>query len=111
MDAEQSAWHGPLKSYILGFILSIFLSVGAYFVVTEHLLTGLALSLTLISLGLVQAWIQLVLFLHLGKEPHPRWNLLIFFFMISVVLLIVLGSLWIMANLNYNVMPPMNSSQ
>lgn len=53
--------------------------------------------------------VQLVYFLHLGTEQKPRWKLLVFWFMIVVVLIVVVGSLWIMYNLNYNmIMPPEN---
>jgi cytochrome o ubiquinol oxidase operon protein cyoD len=96
---------GTLKSYVLGFLLSVLLTVGAYLVVAKHLFTSWVLVFAIVGLGSVQALIQLVFFLHLGKESKPRWNLLVFFFMGLVVAILVIGSLWIMYNLNYRVMP------
>src|SRR3546814_1615888 len=41
----------------------------------------------------------------MGKGSDSRWNLIMFLFMVLVVFIVVVGSLWIMANLNYNMMP------
>lgn len=93
-----------LKNYTIGFVLSIALTLIAYFAVVNHWATGWALIAGIISLAVVQLVIQLVFFLHLGSETKPRWNLVIFLFMLMVLLIIVVGSLWIMNNLNYNMM-------
>jgi cytochrome o ubiquinol oxidase subunit IV len=92
------------KSYVLGFFLSIVLTLGAYFLVVERLFTAESAVYAIIGLGIVQALIQLVLFLHLGRESRPRWNMLVFLFMVMVIVIIVGGSLWIMDNLDYRVM-------
>lgn len=93
--------HGNLKSYVVGFILSIVLTLGAYFVVVEQLLPIGVLIGTIVGMGIAQALIQLILFLHLGREPKPRWNLLVFLFMALIAIIVVFGSLWIVYNLNY----------
>jgi cytochrome o ubiquinol oxidase operon protein cyoD len=59
----------------------------------------------IVTLALIQLFIQLVFFLHLDRGSKPRWNLGILAFAILVVVIIVFGSLWIMANLNYNMTP------
>lgn len=56
-------------------------------------------------LALAQFFAQLYYFLHLGRETKPRWKLLVLCFMILVVLIIVVGSIWIMYNLNYRMSP------
>jgi len=48
--------------------------------------------------------------MYLAGEDNPHWNLLVFFFMIMVLVIIVFGSLWIMYSLNYREMPPMDMS-
>ena len=101
------ARHGTIASYISGFILSIILTLVAYFVVTAQLFTGWPLVFVLGVLALTQAVVQLLLFLHLGAETRPRWNLIIFLFMAMVIVIIGGGSLWIMYNLDYRVMPAM----
>jgi cytochrome o ubiquinol oxidase operon protein cyoD len=98
--------HGTTRSYTIGFILSIVFTLAAYFSVTEHIFSGNLLLAILFGLALIQFFIQLVFFLHLGKESKPRWNLTIFSFMILVVVMIVAGSIWIMKNLDYHMRTP-----
>lgn len=98
---------GAFKSYLTGFLLSILLTLVAYFIVVEHVFSSRILVYTIIGLGIVQMLIQLLFFLHLGQEPKPYWNCQLFLFMITILLIIVIGSLWIMENLRYNVMPGM----
>jgi cytochrome o ubiquinol oxidase operon protein cyoD len=114
MSNDPSAMHtrqGTLSIYLVGFVASIVLTLVAYFAVTDHLLADEMLVGTIASLGIIQAFIQLFCFLHLGEESKPRWNLLTFLFMTLVVLIIVFGSLWIMKNLAYNVMPTMTGTE
>jgi cytochrome o ubiquinol oxidase operon protein cyoD len=68
-------------------------------------LAGQTLVLVIVGLAVVQLLVQLIFFLHLGKESKPRLNLTIFAFMLLVVGIVAIGSLWIMHNLDYNMMP------
>lgn len=103
-EPPQRVEYGTLKAYLIGFVLSILLNLAAYFLAARHLFSGIALDSSLAVLGIVQAIVQLVFFLHMLKEPRPRWNLIIFYFMLMVLAIIVFGSIWIMDNLNYNLM-------
>ena len=105
---SNSIAHGTPKSYVLGFFLSLLLTLSAYFVVANHLFSRSVLVSIIVGLGLMQALVQLVLFLHLGQETKPHWNMLVFLFMLLIVVILVFGSLWIMAQLNYRVMPTMD---
>lgn len=96
--------YGSLQSYLIGFVLSILLTLAAYFLVVRHLFSGYILDIAVGLLGIAQAVVQLMLFLHMAKEPKPRWNLIVFAFMLMVLVIIVFGSIWIMNNLNYNLM-------
>lgn len=98
----QEVSHGRLSSYVTGFLASIYLTVTAYLLVAHHLFNGWALVMTIAGLAVVQLVVQLVFFLHLGKESKPRWNLMAFLFMLLVVIIVVSGSLWIISNLNYH---------
>jgi cytochrome o ubiquinol oxidase operon protein cyoD len=104
---------GTGKFYLMGFLLCIVLTLAAYFLVVEKLLSGMTLILAILGLGAIQMAVQLVFFMHLGSEyadgkPKHHWNFLVFFFMIMVLVIIVFGSLWIMYTLNYREMPPMD---
>ena len=93
-----------LTKYIIGFVLSLGLTMVAYFMVVDGLLSGITLILALGALALLQMLVQLIFFLHLGDEVGPRYKLASFVFMAGILLIIVVGSIWIMNNLNYNMM-------
>lgn len=107
MIDQHHGWNVSFKPIWIGFIISLVLVLAAYRIVDHyHLTQGLLIS-SIISIGCVLAVIQLIFFLHLGLEEKPRWNLWIFVFGAVLILCIILGTLWIMSNLNYNVMPNM----
>lgn len=91
-----------VNTYITGFILSIILTMAAFLSIEYHWLDRTSAIALIIVLALVQLVVQLLFFLHLGQEGNPRWNLMIFGFMLGIVSILVFGSLWIMHNLNYN---------
>jgi cytochrome o ubiquinol oxidase operon protein cyoD len=97
--------HVTLKSYVLGFIISLLLTLSAYFVATSPTLTSTFALSVIITLAFIQFIAQVIFFLHLGKETKPRWNLFIFFTTLVGMIILVAGSLWIMHHLNYNMMP------
>ena len=92
--------------YIFGFILAVLLTLIAYVIVVNQLLTGAALIGAIMGLAAVQLLVQLIFFLHFGSKQgaDAKWHQAAFYFMLLVLVVIVGGSLWIMANLNYNMM-------
>ncbi len=103
----QKEWRGTLSAYVIGFIASLFFTCTSFFLVVSEIITGPALISTIVSLALLQAMFQLLFFLHLGQEAKPRWETMIFFFMLFLLVIIVLGSLWIMFDLNDRLMSDM----
>lgn len=96
---------GTLRTYTVGFVSSIVLTLTAYLLVTHRALSHTILIGAVVVLALIQFLVQVVFFLHLGRETKPRWKLAVFLFMMMVVLILVFGSLWIMNNLNYRMTP------
>lgn len=95
-----------MRAYITGFCLSLGLTLVAYLLVVDNSLPRTQLLAAITALALVQLTVQLVYFLHLGREAKPRWNLMAFMFMLLVLVIVVFGSLWIMHNLDYRHMTP-----
>jgi cytochrome o ubiquinol oxidase subunit IV len=96
-------WHGTLKSYVVGFLCSLLLTIISFSLVytlpaSEYVIY------TIVALAIIQAIIQLLFFLHVGQEAKPRWETVVFYFMLLVLIIIAVGSLWIMYDLNYRVM-------
>jgi cytochrome o ubiquinol oxidase operon protein cyoD len=101
MSKRDEAAHGSLKSYTWGFGLSIVFTLAAYLLAHGRTDGGWSLIYLLAVLAIIQLFVQLVFFLHLGRESRPRWNLTVFGFAFMVVAILVFGSLWIMKNLSY----------
>src|SRR5882672_6710068 len=91
-----------LRLYIIGFILSLILTITAYLVVVTHILIGWVIVFVILMLAVIQLLVQLFFFLHLGQESKPRWNTIFFISTICMILVLVIGSIWIMNHLNYN---------
>ena len=104
VSSATGASHGSVKSYTIGFILSIILTVIPYFVVVNHMLPVEGIAITVLVLAVGQLFIQLVFFLHLSRSSEQRWNLITFLFTALILLILVIATIWIMWNLNYNMM-------
>jgi cytochrome o ubiquinol oxidase operon protein cyoD len=89
-------------SYVVGFILSILITLAAYILVVKHLWPMQTLIYIVLGIAVVQLVVQLVFFLHIGRGS--KWKFITFVFAILVVLIVVVGTIWIMNNLNYNMM-------
>ena len=101
-DVDTGESYGTVKSYMIGFALSIALTLGAFYIVAYHALPSLQLYVVITLLAIAQLFVQLVFFMHLSKDSKARWNVVSFVFSLVVVLILVLGTLWIMYNLYEN---------
>lgn len=102
MKADVS-FNRILVTYVIGFAAALLLSIVSYLIVTERWL-GDAASLTMLvilALAVVQLVVQLVCFLHMGSDRDPFSRTGTFLFTVGMALIIVIGSLWIMKNLDY----------
>jgi cytochrome o ubiquinol oxidase operon protein cyoD len=108
LDQIKKEYHGSLTSYLIGLFASLLLTVSSFYLVWTSALSRHALIYTVIGLAIVQAAFQLRFFLHLGKEAKPRWESISFYFMLTCLVIIVIGSLWIMYDLNNRVMAGMD---
>jgi cytochrome o ubiquinol oxidase subunit IV len=94
-----------LQSYFVGLILAVGLTAASFWTVRTHLIYGPSVPVALIALAVAQMGIHLVFFLHITTGPDNTNNVLALAFGVLIVSLVVFGSLWIMANLNHNMMP------
>lgn len=91
-----------LSSYIMGLFLSLILTVCSFFIVAQHTFSTENIFITIAILAILQLIAQVVFFLRMNASEEGRWNLMPFLFTILIVAVIAGGSLWIMYNLNYN---------
>lgn len=102
-----SSWIG----YITGFILSVGLTAAAFYIVYRYkhaaapVFSHKYLMGALMALALTQLFVQLVFFLHIDREGRPYWKLQLAVMAAGVVLILVVGSIWIINNTGYNRTP------
>jgi cytochrome o ubiquinol oxidase subunit IV len=92
-------------SYTVGFVLAIVATLASFFAAQTSLIWAPGIPVGLIVLALAQIGVHLVFFLHLGSDRDSTNNILALAFGVLVVLLIIAGSVWIVSNLNSNMMP------
>jgi cytochrome o ubiquinol oxidase operon protein cyoD len=101
---EEDVSSGPLV-YTIGLILAVGLTATSFWVADTSLLWAPGIPLGLAVLAIAQMGVHLVFFLHITTGPDNTNNVLALAFGILIVLLVVVGSLVIMANLNDSMMP------
>lgn len=101
------------KSFILrsfGFILSLLFTLLSYSIIINPGLFNLSIQVAILSillLAFLQAGVQFIFFMDLWREEGPPWNLTVFASTASIIFIIVFFSIWIMAHLDYYMMPAM----
>ena len=91
--------------YTIGLVLAILLTATSFWVANTSLLWGPGVPMGLVVLAIAQMGVHLVFFLHIKTAPDNTNNVLALAFGILIVFLVIVGSLWIMKNLNDNMMP------
>jgi cytochrome o ubiquinol oxidase operon protein cyoD len=94
-----------VASYLIGLGLAIVLTGASFWAAGTNLIWSQAVPIALAVLAIAQMGVHLVFFLHLSSSPDNTNNILALAFGILIVFLVVAGSLWIMANLDANMLP------
>lgn len=102
--AEHSRRRG-LRTYLIGLGLAILLTMASFWAAQTHLIYGPGISVAIVVFAIAQMGIHLVFFLHITTDPDNANNVLALAFGILIACLVIFGSLWIMANLNHNMLP------
>ena len=101
--SAHGAAHGSRKSYIVGFLLAIALTLVPFGLVMTHAPVGTPLLIAVFALA--QIMVHIVYFLHVDRSAEQRWNLTALLFTAIVVCIILGGARWIMHTLYVNMMP------
>ncbi|HEX4502883.1 MAG TPA: cytochrome o ubiquinol oxidase subunit IV [Scandinavium sp.] len=103
-STDHGASHGSVKTYMTGFILSIILTLIPFWMVMNGSASHVVLIGCVLVAAVVQILVHLVCFLHMNSKSDEGWNLTAFVFTVLIIAIVVIGSIWIMWNLNYNMM-------
>ena len=90
--------------YTIGLVLAVILTATSFWVANTSLLWPPGVPLGLAVLAIAQMGVHLVFFLHVTTGPDNTNNVLALAFGVLIVILVAGGSLWIMADLNANLM-------
>ena len=91
--------------YTIGLLLAVILTATSFWVANTSLLWASGIPLGLAVLAIAQMGVHLVFFLHVTTGPDNTNNVLALAFGVLIVMLVVIGSLWIMSDLNAAMMP------
>ncbi len=109
-DVPPGAAHDTLLSeslsYVVGLGLALLLTGVSFWVASTSTLWGPGVAVGLVVLAIAQMGVHLVFFLHITTGPDNTNNVLALAFGVLIVLLVMIGTIWIMAHLAANMGPP-----
>jgi cytochrome o ubiquinol oxidase operon protein cyoD len=94
-----------IRGYLIGLGLATLITCVAFFIAGTSLVWQPSIPIALFVLAIAQMGVHLVFFIHITTGPDNVNNILALAFGILIVFLLIGGSLWIMYNLNHNMMP------
>ena len=109
-DPHGGAAHGSRRGYWTGFLLSVALTAIPFAVVMGGVFSDTRVTAGLIMVAaMVQVVVHMVYFLHMNARSENGWTLMALLFTAVIVVIVIAGSLWVMYNMNVNMMPHMAS--
>jgi cytochrome o ubiquinol oxidase subunit IV len=96
---------GDVGGYLIGLALATLLTIVSFFIAQTTLVWQPSIPVALAVLAIAQMGVHLVFFLHITTGPDNVNTVMALAFGVLIVLLLMTGSLWIMAHLNHNMMP------
>ena len=96
--------HGSVKSYVIGFLLSVILTAIPFGLVMFPSMPKDITIMVVVALAVIQVVVHLVYFLHMDRSAEQRSNESTFMFTVMVIALLVGLSLWIMFSIHTSMM-------
>ncbi|MBA1273062.1 cytochrome o ubiquinol oxidase subunit IV [Stutzerimonas azotifigens] len=93
--------HGTTGSYVIGFVLSVILTVIPFALVMFPTFSQSTTLWLVVGFAVVQVLVHLVFFLHMNGASEQRWNLVALGFSVLIIFLLVFLSLWIMFSVHH----------
>lgn len=101
--------HGTMGEYMVGFVLSVILTVIPFWLVMADVLDSKTATVGwILGLGLVQMIVHLVCFLHLKPSSEGGWTVITLVVTVLTVVICLVASIWIVNKLHSHMMPHHN---
>ncbi|KZD25579.1 cytochrome o ubiquinol oxidase subunit IV [Tardiphaga robiniae] len=98
--------HGSMKSYLIGFFLSVVLTAIPFWLVMTGVIENKNWTIAIVvAFAVVQIVVHMIYFLHMKTTSDAGWTMMALIFTIIIVVIALSGSLWVMYHLNVNMMP------
>ena len=98
--------HGTFKGYVTGFALSVILTAIPFWLVMGNVLDDtLKTSIVIMALAAVQIVVHMIYFLHMNTKSEGGWTFLALAFTLTLVVITLVGSIWVMYHMDRNMMP------
>ena len=104
--SNEEAYAHDMKGYLTGFVIAAVLTIIPFAMVAMGVSTGVALG-TIAILGLIQVLVHVRYFLHVDLSPEHREDLHLLLFSALLLFIMAAGTLWVLYNMNYRMMPGM----
>lgn len=110
-DPHGGAAHGSRRTYLTGFFLSVVLTAIPFALVMTGVIADARVTVGLVmAAALIQIVVHMIYFLHMSAKSENGWTLMALIFTIILVVIAISGSLWVMYNMNANMMPSMSGT-
>ena len=104
-------YHATRKGYVIGFALSVVLTAIPFWLVMAKVLPASLTAPIILAFAGVQMIVHMVYFLHMNAKVEGGWSLLALLFTGALVVILLSGSIWVMYNMNANMMPMPDAQQ
>jgi cytochrome o ubiquinol oxidase subunit IV len=105
-ELSSSTLRAELGGYLIGLVLAVMLTVAAFSSVGTQVIYAPGIVMAVVVFGLAQVGVHLVFFLHMTTAPDNTNNALALAFGFLIVCVIVFGTIWVMHQMDHNMMPP-----
>ncbi|WMC20235.1 MAG: cytochrome o ubiquinol oxidase subunit IV [Enterobacteriaceae bacterium PSpyr] len=93
-----------IKNYYFGFILSLICTIIPFILIKSKFFNKTIKTFLIIIMSILQIIIHFKFFLHINNSNQEKINLITLIFTIIIILILVVGSTFIMFNLNKNML-------
>lgn len=103
---QDAHGHGSFKDYVTGFVLSVILTAIPFWLVMGNVIEDkLVTGVVILALAMVQIVVHMIYFLHMNTRSEGGWTFLSLMFTLTLVVIALAGSIWVMYHLDQNMMP------
>lgn len=102
--------HYSAKDYVIGFVLSVILTVIPFWLVLGNVLPTETTRYVIMGFAAVQVVVQMLYFLHMNSKSEGGWNMMALILTVILLVIVLAGSIWVMAHMDANMMPSMGGA-